>query len=300
MPANITNYEASSREGNLRACAYHVVRYLPNLVRDEWVNIGILLFDPANGRVLRRMMEEPGEFARVRRLHPGADEELLRRLPEEFDAQFAVGAGAGPDPGPDPGLPGNGWAAANLGRLEQTLSNAVQLSAQKGLLAADLDAELDRLYRDHVEPPRYSRVFEDLATRNAIRTRANQVFRSTGIWPRLERRIRVAEFTFAGDPLRVDYAYRRNGTRGFVQALPLGRDPAQAKVLAFTADAIRAKIPKSEFIAVTEVEPRPQDNPRHRFVTGLLEERQIPVVPLARLADWAFQLRPALLGGNSN
>jgi hypothetical protein len=292
MPANITNYEASSREGNLRACAYHVVRYLPNLVRDEWVNIGILLFDPANGRILRRMIEEPGEFARVRRLHPGADEDLLRRLPEEFDAQFAAGASAG--------LAGNGLAAANLGRLEQTLSNAVQLSAQKGLLAADLDAELDRLYRDHVEPPRYSRVFEDLATRNAIRTRANQVFRSTGIWPRLERRIRVAEFTFAGDPLRVDYAYQRNGTRGFVQALPLGRDPAQAKVLAFTADAIRAKIPKSEFIAVTEVEPRPQDNPRHRFVTGLLEERQIPVVPLARLADWAFQLRPALLGGNSN
>jgi Protein of unknown function (DUF3037) len=292
MAANITNYEASSREGKLRACAYHVVRYLPNLVRDEWVNIGILLFDPANGRILRRMIEEPGEFARVRRLHPGADEDLLRRLPEEFDAQFAAGAAAG--------LAGNGLAAANLGRLEQTLSNAVQLSAQKGLLAADLDAELDRLYRDHVEPPRYSRVFEDLATRNAIRTRANQVFRSTGIWPRLERRIRVAEFTFAGDPLRVDYAYQRNGTRGFVQALPLGRDPAQAKVLAFTADAIRAKIPKSEFIAVTEVEPRPQDNPRHRFVTGLLEERQIPVVPLARLADWAFQLRPALLGGNSN
>jgi hypothetical protein len=292
MAENITDYEASPRESDLRACAYHVVRYLPNLVRDEWVNIGILLFDPASGRILRRMIEEPGEFARVRRLHPGADEEMLRRLPEEFDGQFAAGA--------DPGMASKGLAAVNLGRLEQTLSNAVQLSAQKGLLAADLDAELDRLYRDHVEPPRYSRVFEDLATRNAIRTRANQVFRSTGIWPRLERRIRVAEFTFAGDPLRVDYAYRRNGTRGFVQALPLGRDPAQAKVLAFTADAIRAKIPRSEFIAVTEVEPRPQDNPRHRFVTGLLEERQIPVVPLARLADWAFQLRPALLGGSGN
>ncbi len=292
MAENITDYEASPRESDLRSCAYHVVRYLPNLVRDEWVNIGILLFDPASGRILRRMIEEPGEFARVRRLHPGADEELLRRLPEEFDGQFAAGA--------DPGMAGKGLAAMNLERLEQTLSNAVQLSAQKGLLAADLDAELDRLYRDHVEPPRYSRVFEDLATRNAIRTRANQVFRSTGIWPRLERRIRVAEFTFAGDPLRVDYAYRRNGTRGFVQALPLGRDPAQAKVLAFTADAIRAKIPRSEFIAVTEVEPHPQDNPRHRFVTGLLEERQIPVVPLARLADWAFQLRPALLGGSGN
>ena len=101
---------------------------------------------------------------------------------------------------------------------------------QKGLLAEDMDAELDRLYRDHVEPPRYTRTFEDLATRNAIRTRANQTFRTAGIWPRLGRHLRVEEFTYPGDPLRIDYSYRRNGTRGFVQALPLGRDPGQAKV----------------------------------------------------------------------
>jgi hypothetical protein len=295
VPEHGAQWSDPMGEGELRPCAYHVVRYLPNLVRDEWVNIGILLFDPANGRILRRLMEEPGEFARVRRLHPGADEELLRRLPEEFEAQFAVSA-----PSLEARASESGGALGNLARLAQTLSNAVQLSAQKGLLAADLDAELDRLYRDHVEAPRYGRVFEDLATRNAIRTRANQVFRSTGIWPRLERRIRVAEFTYTGDPLRVDYAYRRNGTRGFVQALPLGRDPAQAKILAFTADAIRAKLPKTEFLAVTEVAPRPEDNPRHRFVTGLLEERGISVIPLTRLADWAFQLRPTLLGGSSN
>src|ERR1700691_6203372 len=73
----------------LRPCAYHVVRYTPNLVRDEWINIGVLLFDPATGRVLRRLIDEPAELARVRRMHPGADEALLRRLPQEFEAQFA-------------------------------------------------------------------------------------------------------------------------------------------------------------------------------------------------------------------
>jgi hypothetical protein len=110
---------------------------MPNLIRDEWVNVGILLFDPASGRVLRRLVEEPAEMARVRRLHPAADEALLRGLPEEFDAQ--IGA-----PGRTP--------AEQLSRLEETLSNAVQLSPRKGLLAEDFDAELDRLYRDHVEP----------------------------------------------------------------------------------------------------------------------------------------------------
>lgn len=264
----------------LKPCAYHVIRYMPNLVRDEWVNVGVLVFDPATGRALRRVVEEPAEMARVRRLHPGADEAVLRGLPEELDAQMSA--------------PG-GTPAEQLARLNATLSNAIQLGPQKGLLAEDLEAELDRLYRDHVEPPRYRREAEDLTTRNAIRTRANQVFRSAGIWARLERRVNVAEFTFDGDPMRVDYAYRKNGTRGFLQALALGRDPGQAKVLAFTAEAIRAKIPKTDFLAVTETEPRLTENPRHRFVTGLLEEHGVTVVSLGRLMDWAQKMRPGLL-----
>jgi hypothetical protein len=167
------------------------------------------------------------------------------------------------------------------------------------LLAEEMEAELDRLYHDHVEIPRSGRIPE-LATRNGIRSRANQVFRGTGIWPRLQRRLRVDEFTYAGDPLRLDYGYRRNGTRGFVQALSLSRDPGQAKVLAFTADAIRQKLDHSEFVAVTETEPRPAENPRHRFILGLLEAREIGVVPLSRLAEWSYRLRPTLLGGSNN
>ena len=44
-------------ETTLRPLAYHIVRYTPNLVRDEWVNIGVLLLDPTSGRVLRRLMD---------------------------------------------------------------------------------------------------------------------------------------------------------------------------------------------------------------------------------------------------
>jgi hypothetical protein len=249
------------------------------------VNIGILLFDPASGRLVQRLVEEPAEFARVRRLHPAADEELLRRLSDDFASQSAT---AGRN------------TLTYISRLDQTLSNTVQLSPQKGLLAEDLEAELDRLYHDHVEVPRQGRSAEDVATRNGIRARANQVFRGTGIWPRLERRLRVDEFTYAGDPLRLDYGYRRNGTRGFLQALSLSRDPGQAKVLSFTADAIREKLAHTEFVAVTEAEPHPLENPRHRFIVGLLEARAISVVPLARLAEWSYRLRPTLLGGSSN
>jgi hypothetical protein len=67
-----------------QALAYHVLRYVPNLVRDEWVNIGVLIFNPQTGERRLRLIEEQDEFSRVRRLHPSADEALLRALRDHW------------------------------------------------------------------------------------------------------------------------------------------------------------------------------------------------------------------------
>ena len=264
---------------SLYPCAYRVLRYAPNLVRDEWVNIGVLIHDPVANRAGVRMVEEETEFARIRRLHPHADQAVLRALKDDFAKQFEEHAA-------DP----RGY----LSQLDETLSNILQLSPQKGVLTADLDAELDRLYRDHVEPPRYRRApAEVLATRGDIRARMSLVFRGAGIYTAMEKGVRVGEFTYPGDPLRLDYAYRRNGTRGFVHALTLSRDPAQAKVLAFTADSIRAKLADAEFAAVTETAPQ-RDNELHQFVARLLEAERIELVPVAALDRFASRLKPTI------
>src|SRR6267143_5702111 len=121
-----------------RACAYRVLRYTPNLVRDEWVNIGVLLFDPSTGERRLRVIEEQDEYNRVRRLHPQADEALLRALRDDLEDRFQSGSANGP----------NGSAAdwqKLLGKWDDTLSNALQLAPQKGILATDIDAELERL-----------------------------------------------------------------------------------------------------------------------------------------------------------
>jgi hypothetical protein len=263
----------------LQPCAYHVVRYQPNLIRDEWVNIGVLLLDPSSGRVRQRWLDEPADFARLRRLHPAADEELLLHLPAEFDRQFA---GRTLD------------SEAILEKFDQTLSNAVQLSPRKGLLARDPDAELDRIFQEQVEPLREARRgVVEIRTRNDVRARAADYFRTEKILRLMQRAVRVEEFTVPGDPMRIDFSYRRNGTRGFVHAVALGRDPGQAKLLAFTADAIRGRVPHSEFLAVTEREPA-RGNVRDQFVTGVLSENGIRVVPLPDLRKWAHDVAPVL------
>ncbi|HVA94783.1 MAG TPA: DUF3037 domain-containing protein [Candidatus Dormibacteraeota bacterium] len=263
----------------LQPCAYHVVRYQPNLIRDEWVNIGVLLLDPATGRVRQRWLEDAADFVRLRRLHPGADEELLLRLPAEFDNQFA---GREMD------------AQAILDKFDQTLSNAVQLSPRKGLLARDPDAELDRIFREQVEPLRETRRgVVEIRTRGDVRSRAADYFRTEKILRLMQRGVRVEEFTIPGDPMRIDFSYRRNGTRGFVHAVALGRDPGQAKLLAFTADSIRERNEHSEFLAVTERPPSP-GNVRDQFVTGILAGSGVRVLPLPDLRRWAHDVAPAL------
>jgi hypothetical protein len=271
----------------LQPCAYHVVRYQPNLIRDEWVNIGVLLFipgggpggGPSTGRVRQRWLEEPADLARLRRLHPAADEGLLLGLPAEFDRQFA----------------GREMEAEGiLEKFDDTLSNAVQLAPRKGLLARDPDAEIDRLFREQVEPLREARRgVVEIGTRSDVRARAADFFRTEKILRLMQRGVRVEEFTAPGDPMRIDFSYRRNGTRGFVHSVALGRDPGQAKLLAYTAGAIRERVRHSEFLAVTEREPA-RGNARDQFVSGILAGRDIRVVPLAELRKWAHDVAPAL------
>jgi len=144
---------ATQANGVHRTLAYRVLRYTPNLVRDEWVNIGVLVFDPHSGERRMRLIEEPEEYARVRRLHPRADEELLRALRDDLENRFATAAqlfnGNGGANGKSGSEASGDWLKL-LGKWDETLSNALQLAPQKGLHGDDLDAETERLYSDHV------------------------------------------------------------------------------------------------------------------------------------------------------
>src|SRR6266852_2472831 len=270
-----------------RACAYRIFRYTPNLVRDEWVNIGVLLFDPGTGERRLRLIEERDEYNRVRRLHPQADETLLRALRDDLEDRFQSVSANGSNGGTAH------WQQL-LGKWDDTLSNALQLAPQKGVFAADLDAELERLYSDHVALQRAPSRVGAPGSRAQMRSYCSQVFRQARLWERIEKSVRASEFTFPGDPMRLDYSYRRNGTRGFVQALSVTRAPADAKLLAYTAERISAKATlKTEFAAVTDVAVD-AGNDRHRFVRDTLREVGIEPIPMEGFAVWVAKLKPLL------
>jgi hypothetical protein len=266
-------------------CVYRILRYTPNLVRDEWVNIGVLVFDPQTGERRLRMIEEEEEYRRVRRLHSAADELLLRAIRDDLEDRFQSAGGTKGD--------SRNWLQL-LAKWDNTLSNALQLAPQKGVIATDLDAELERLYADHVAPQRTASRVGVPGSRATIRSYCSQVFRQARLWDRLEKSVRAEQFTFPGDPLRLDYSYRRNGTRGFVQTLSVTRAPNDAKLFAYTAERILAKASqKTEFAAVTDVELK-KENDRHRFVLDTLHDVGIEPVPMDHFAVWVAKLKPMI------
>src|SRR5271155_2574596 len=253
---------------------YRILRYMPNLLRDEWVNIGVLLQDTSGARQAMRLIEETGEFARVRRVHPDADEDFLHALAPEFDARLRGPAAE---------------VAVYLQKLEQNLANVLQLSPQKALLAENFDAELDRLYREQVRPParRPGGLLQN--TRDWMRSKLNDVFRRHRILGKLEHRGRGEGFTQPGDPMRLDYGYQ-NGVRGFIQSVSLRRDLPQAKALAYTAGCIHARDRLAEITAITDTAPD-TENPRHRVGEKTLSREGIRIVAMSQVEGFAEELR---------
>src|SRR4029077_9142970 len=81
---------ATANDCNNHGFAYHILRYSSQLLRDEWVNIGVLLFDPVNGELRLRLVESHDEFSRIRRLQPRADEEAIRQLRDHLEDRFQI------------------------------------------------------------------------------------------------------------------------------------------------------------------------------------------------------------------
>lgn len=264
---------------NERACQFYLLRYIPNVVRGEFVNIGVLLYDPAAQRLLApRLLEN---FARVRRLHPWADLDVLAALEKQIESETA-------------GQPGD--LAATLARLQQS-SNALEFTEAKAVLTPDPEAELDRLFETYVVEPRYPTRLAAAVERSRawIRSQLNAALKSAELWERLERAVRVEEFTHRGDRFRFDFGYRRNANLGFLHSLALEREVDRAKVLAYTMERISTRLAaERRSAACTAVVEALPENETAELSARILAEQSIALVPVAGLGDFAQRLRQEL------
>jgi hypothetical protein len=265
-----------------RACEFQLLRYVPDVVRNEYVHIGVILREQGSREPAQ--VQFTRDWRRVRCLDPEADTALLEGMESELRKRFQEE--------PDGKL---------MRLLSEALSLNVQMTEPKAYLAESLPAGMEELMRLYVEPPPRARVSR-LSGRAAIQAKMRTEFERAGVWDLLRKKIAASEYTRPGDPLRIDVGYRPNGLIRMFHAVSLEPGVEMAKVLAFSSAGLRAgveRVEKAQLELTAVIEPaaklgatdeEPERLEMYRFGVETMEEHQIRVLTtsdLGRVAETA-------------
>jgi Protein of unknown function (DUF3037) len=264
-----------SNVNDRRQCEFHLFRYVPDIVRNEFVHIGVILREQGSREAAR--IQFTRDWRRVRCLDPDADTALLENMESELRLRFQAE--------PEGSL---------MRLLSESLSLSVQMTEAKGYLAESLPAGVEELMRLYVEPPPREQV-PRLSGRAAIQAKMRSEFEQAGVWDLLRKRIAASEYTRPGDPLKIDAGYRPNGIIRMFHAVSLEPGLEMAKVLAFSAVGLRAgveRVEKAQLELTAVIEPAARigataDEPDrlelYRFGVETMEEHHIRVLTTSDL-----------------
>ena len=282
---------------DLKQCEFFLLRYVPDVVKGEFVNVGVVLLENGDGGPATG----PGQaftdvrftrdWRRVRCLDPEVDVELLEsyetelrrllqsRVPEIINYR-----------GP---MSRREWL---LALMEQSFSGALELAPMSAVLTESPAAELGKLAQAYLESaPRGRRL---PAGRRVIFNTMRDAFEQAGVWELMLKNIEVARYTRKGDPLKIDCGYRTNGVIHLFHALSLATDVDSAKVLAFSYSDLReglnaAEHAMSDMTAITEDGLDLQDE-GVAFALATLQNSEIAIARVSQMPQIAERARVEL------
>jgi hypothetical protein len=255
-------------------CRFFILRYAPDAVKNEFINVGLVLLPPAGGAHVRFTRD----WSRVLCLDPDADVEMLQALESDLRSQLHEM---------------NGDHDLILRRIQDSFSNAIQPSEFQACLAASPMTEADELARLYLERPRRRQQTREPGARVAIAARMRSEFEAAGVWPLMQEKIPVSRYTRSGDPLKIDCGYSPNGTVKLFHALTLHTDVNAAKVLAFSfpqlAQGIRKAENKQALLTAIVEDDLPSNDESISFARETLEQNAILIAPVSAMPVIAKQ-----------
>jgi hypothetical protein len=182
-----------------------------------------------------------------------------------------------------------------MDKLEESLSNTLQLSSPKGCLTEDPRKEIEDLVSLYLETKRTGERRET-SGRQKVLAGMKVAFVQAGVWEHMRQGIPVAQYTQTGDPLKIDCGYRPNGVVKLFHAVSLTADVNVAKALAYSFPRIAEGIQREEraTTSLTAVVEDTFDDADEsiRFAIAIIEDSGIKLVQVNEmpgLADLARQ-----------
>ena len=284
----------------MKQLEFLLLRYVPDAVKGEFVNIGLVLLDsgraaglsgPTSGATHAHTDDRTQhvrftrDWSRVRCLDPNADLEMLEAIEAELRREVADPSGR----------------AIMLKRLQEHFSNVLEVTPPKACLAEDAASEADHLASLYLETALAARSGTRgrvMGARRRLFTRMREAFEQHGVWASMQQSVAVSAYTGDGDPLKLDCGYGINGDRPkavkLFHAIAAEGDPDSAKVLAYSFPRLAAAIRRrddadAELTAIVEsLEP---EDERAQFALETMRTNHIQVRAAAELEVVAAQAR---------
>ena len=251
--------------------SYIVSRFVPNQIRDEAVNIGIIVVDPDTGKTAHRFMDN------LRGLKPRCPGANLRGL-----ANIVGSIQVGDMPGGVDAL--ERLADRHVYTLQFTSPRAVTAPTKKDALRMVYDIYVSEPADDKLEPDSAAAKTRLLWEIDAEAARSGMGEEAAILWP---------EFAGSRGVFRPDRAFRVGSGAVALHALLFAEQPGRAlkdaKVLAVDYEDAASKTADLECAAIVDPPPS-DDDPKGREMyeqaAGHLKDKNCEVVPAGRVPGY--------------
>jgi hypothetical protein len=270
---------------DLKQFEFCLLRYVPNVVRGEFVNIGLLLFEPQPDGFGFADLRMTSDWRRASCLDKRIDIEVLQALEADLRTQLQHPEDVG----------------SLLHKLEDSFANLIQISPRQPCLAAEPTQELETLCSLYLEEPQLEGLpaaNRQKGERAVIHAQIKDAFTRAGIWALIGTQIPAAKYTEKkGDPLVFDFGYEVGGNIRFFQAVPLKTNFNQLMAVNIAhrfpkvAERINAKKHTSSRLTAVVADDLDRTNPGIEFALDAFQDNGVKVATVADMPSIANDTR---------
>lgn len=247
---------------DLQQLELFVLRYVPNVVRAEFVNFGVILVKESNQVAGFRFTHD---WPRIRCCNPNADIEALQAMQRHLEGEL--------------------WRTPSWMESRRVFSSYIssgfELELPVAVLTHDVNAELNIISKIYLEPIRPIGTTVGRETgKSAIISVMDREFRQSGVLELLQRHASVASYTVPEDAYVIDYLYQLGDVVKMFQAIPVARTKDAAVNFAYRYPKIAAGLRRDQkYLEMTAVVEAAYDasDPSVACALHMLQELDIRV-----------------------
>lgn len=261
-----------------RQLEFFLLRYVPNGVREEFVNIGLVMTESGGDGGGFAGIHFTADWRRARCLDPNIDVELLEALGREMERR----------------LKDVSQRALLLHEMMDSYSNTLQLSPIRRCLAENPAEELKDLAQKLVEMPTMWSPEKGTQVRKVgrkwIHAGMSEAFMTAGIWELLVKDFPASTYTNPADDFVLDFTYPVGHKLKIFQAVSLAAAGPETRMFPLRVAKIAPRMRKNRvlpiFTAVVEDEFDKEDK-GVKSVLAFMEDEKIRVARLKEMPEIA-------------